>query len=193
MVTGQAILGAQAYLKDKKTNIEVKHLFDVAITTYFEGTKDGKFAGYVDDHLVAKIKSDPHGLMRQLHDQFMNGSETSEVNSVKSLKNIFAAQVETAQAYGMDTICYEGGSHVVIPHTLRENTEVVAWYGEYLRSEMMAEQVSASLQAAVDAGIKMLADFGHVGAVRKWGPWGTIDHYGDMDNPINQAWEEFLD
>ena len=191
-VTGQSILGAQAYLREKKTNIEVKHLFDVAITTYFEGRRDGKFAGYTDEELIAKVQSDPRGLMREMHEEFMHGPQKNSVSTLKGLKNNFAVQVETAEAYGMDTICYEGGSHVVINHIVRENAAVLAWYKEYLRSEYMAEQVAASLEAAAEAGVKMLSDFGHVGEVSKWGPWGTIDHYGDMDNPINLVWEEWL-
>jgi len=180
------------YLKKNKSKLQPHHLFDVGITTYFfPDTSNKKLGGYTNEELVQRIKSDPQGLMRHFRDQFLKGPQKANVASLEGMKQIFAIQMETANAMKMDVVTYEGGSHFTMPYTLWSNEDAMGWYAEYVKSDYMVEQLEKVQKAAVDAGVMMLSDFGNVSAVSKYGPWGTIDNYANEGSALDRVWDQY--
>ena len=150
-----------------------------------EGLEGQAAQDYIDQH-----KYDYASALagRELHDGGVTGDPTDTVAGL--ITKIWPYHVAQAEAYGLDLIMYEGGSHVVGLGGLVEDAELTAFLQHFNYTPEMGALYATMLEGWRAQGGQLFNAYLDVYAPTKWGSWGALRHPGD-ENPRWDALKAF--
>lgn len=202
----EAILTAPLYVaEDPDNNVPPAFYFDAyAITGYFGGPfgrEDGveTTRRWIRESLKwAQDAADSAGLNgaereefveRHRYDQaiaraardIMTGEEIGEVkNTINHVSNLyFGHHKAVADAWGLDLVVYEGGTHILGLGPVNNDEEVTDFLIALNYSEQMGTIYQQQLKIWEANGGGLFAAFNDVMAPSKWGSWGNLRYLSD--------------
>lgn len=185
------VLGAQAVNPDTATQPLIcplwvgpgngpcfkHHIGAVAIAAYFGFAVPAKWTAQPDGGLGSLFAS-----MNAQNDPSIpqGGWLGALARSVASFHTAIAP-------YGLPLLGYEGGQSFVGFPKYDDNSAVVKLYIAANRDPRMAAAYGAALQNWRANGGELLALFGDVSAVSKYGQWGALESFMDTVDPLSKA------
>ncbi|TGN51047.1 hypothetical protein E4L95_17065, partial [Paracoccus liaowanqingii] len=198
---------------------------DYAITGYFDGSlgrekgatvldwiasseasalAQGRAQGLSGSQLAAHVQEHKYDraidlAVRELRDGSVTGNPDGSIaNLVKS----FAYHKKVADAYKMDLVMYEGGTHVVGTGQWSNNKVLADFFNALNQSDDMGGLYQELMQGWKDAGGTLFNAFVDVGRHGIHGSWGALQHLDDQSerwdaivafNKANPGWWEDRD
>ncbi|MEQ9261288.1 MAG: hypothetical protein RIG84_19540 [Roseovarius sp.] len=119
--------------------------------------------------------------------ELLDGGMTGEAkNSLTDLlARILPYHAEVAEAYGLDLVAYEGGTHVAGVGRQVDDDTLTAFFTHLNYTPEMAALYERLLAGWPELGGGLFAFYSDVLVPTKWGSWGHLRHLGD-ENP---RWE----
>lgn len=155
-----------------------------------EGAAAEGLSGQAAQEYVAQHRYDYASALagRELHDGGVTGDPTDTVAGL--ITKVWPYHAAQAEAYGLDLIMYEGGSHVVGIGPMVEDAELTAFLMHFNYTPEMGALYTRLLEGWTAQGGQLFNAFQDVYAPNKWGSWGAVRYVGD-DNPRWDALRAF--
>ncbi len=183
-----ALIGANLWAQEN--GFQIADLFDsVAVTWYFNipPELDVQVARWIDDYGVDAAKTRIFEQLSGTHQHF-DSIDNSEQPSIQRTLEHIELQAQLAAQYGLETISYEGGTHLLA-------------YGDYQASlsDFFIEvnndpRMGNIYQQLFDGwreinGCTVLTHFVEVSRHSQWGAWGALQHLEDT----SARWDAITD
>ncbi|MFC0202483.1 hypothetical protein ACFFIZ_19765 [Paracoccus rhizosphaerae] len=123
-------------------------------------------------------------------DELRDGSTTGDPDgSIASLMETFAYHKAVADAYGLDMVMYEGGTHVVGVGEWSSNQELADFFVALNQSDAMGGLYLELMNGWKDAGGTLFNAFVDVGKHGIYGSWGALQHLDDQ----SERWDAIVE
>lgn len=136
---------------------------------------------------LARVALREYVKQHRFDDAFSKAADIAANGSVRNLiDTMWPYHAEIADAFGLELVMYEGGTHATPLWEEVENERLVAFLTEFNYSAEMGAlygEVMDAWRAISDAPFNAFVD---VAYPSKWGSWGALRHLDD-DNPRWQA------
>jgi hypothetical protein len=114
----------------------------------------------------------------------------------KSLSRVFrqiSESLQLANSRGLPLMAYEGGQHLAGYGGGENNRRLTRKFIRANRDARMHDLYLRYLEYWLQNGGGLFAMFSHAGLPGKWGSWGLLEHYFQMNAPKYTATMEILD
>lgn len=185
---------------------------DYAITGYFDGSlgrekgaivldwiassetgalTQGRALGLSGTQLTTYVKDHKYDraidlAVKELRDGSVTGNPDG---SIAALVKSFAYHKKVADAYGLDLVMYEGGTHVVGVGQWSNNKVLADFFNALNQSDHMGGLYLELMQGWKAAGGTLFNAFVDVGRHGSYGSWGALQHLDDQ----SERWDAILD
>jgi len=141
----------------------------------------------VEDYMMSHLYDFAAQLAgRELLDGAYSGNPANTLMDL--LGRVWPYHAQVAQAYDLDLIMYEGGTHLVGVGPQVDDAELTAFFQHFNYSAEMGALYKTLLDGWKAIGGQLFNAYSDVYAPTKWGSWGALRHLDD-DNP---RWEALV-
>lgn len=109
----------------------------------------------------------------RLANNLRNGSLASQIDTM------WPEHLDIAKSHGLDMIMYEGGTHVVLPHGIQRDNDIIELLHSFNYSPQMDALYVDLLDGWKSVGGQLFNAFVDISATKPSGSWGNLRHLDD--------------